>query len=327
MILSESHTSPIGGYFELELQCKHGHYHNSLRLNSGRSCFAQAILRSNTKKVYLPHFICDSVVEPLKFHGIDYEYYRINDNFEIIETPSLRTEEKLLYVDYFGLKETYVKDLIEKYSSSLIIDNTQNFFARPLAKVDAFYSARKFFGVPDGGYLSPGDGLLGSDAARDSSDLSKCAHLIGRIVDGSQKHYEEYLANEKSLTYDGVKLMSVLSEYILDRIDYNFIISKRRQNFLYIHDALADCNDLHIDVSKIIGPMCYPLLIRKSNLRESLIKHQIFVPQYWKEVLDRDLEITSPEIMFTKHLLPIPIDQRYSYPHMDRIIKIIRQAG
>lgn len=324
--MSDISKTPIGGYFEFELQNKSKHYHNALHLNSGRSCLAHALLRAKAKKIYIPYYICNSVLEPFLYHGIDYEYYRIDSNFEIAEAVHLRDGEKILYVNYYGLKEKYIKYLIGKYGYSLIIDNTQGFFMKSAENIDTFYSARKFFGVPDGAYLYPSDGMAKPEIIRNPSSLDKCAHLIGRMADGPREHYKEYLINEESFKYDGVKGMSVLSERILTSIDYDCVMARRQKNYMHIHDALRDYNNLHIDDSKLAGPMCYPLLVCNDNLRELLIEEQVFVPQYWKEVLECDLDADSPEFKFAKYLLPLPIDQRYSLTDMDRIIEVIKCA-
>lgn len=36
----------------------------------------------------------------------------------------------------------------------IILDNTQSFFQKPISGIDTIYSCRKYFGVPDGAYLS-----------------------------------------------------------------------------------------------------------------------------------------------------------------------------
>ena len=323
--MSDSRIEPIGGYFELELQYKSGHFHSGLHFNSGRSCLAHALIRSKARRLYLPYYICQSVLEPLRFHNIKYEYYRIDSNFEIAEKMSVDEGEKLLYVNYFGLKEAYLESLIQEFSSSLIIDNTQDFFAKPAAGIDTFYSARKFFGVPDGGYLFPADDSFNSNIDR-SSSLDKCAHLIGRMVNGPQRHYQDYLANESAFKYAGIKRMSVLSERMLNSIDYDDVMAKRKDNYLYIHNSLSRYNNIYLQDAAIRGPMCYPLLVYKDGLREALIKEQVFVPQFWREVLKHNLNADSPEVVFAKYILPLPIDQRYSYVHMDRIINIIEAA-
>ena len=59
------------------------------------------------------------------------------------------------------------------------------------------------------------------------------------------------------------------------------------------------------------------------QLREKLIKNKIYIAKYWSEVLDRD-SISNVEIDFVNKLMPLPIDQRYDFDDMYRILKIIK---
>ncbi len=93
------------------------------------------------------------MLEPFKKLGIPYEFYHIDINFEIRECFTLKANEALLYVNYYGLKQRYVEQLANKTGDRLIVDNTQAFYAKPIAGIDTFYTCRKFFGVPDGAYL------------------------------------------------------------------------------------------------------------------------------------------------------------------------------
>ncbi|HJV74821.1 MAG TPA: hypothetical protein VJ654_11410, partial [Noviherbaspirillum sp.] len=55
------------------------------------------------------------------------------------------------------------------------------------------------------------------------------------------------------------------------------------------------------------------------GLREYLIKKRIFVPTYWKDVL----ELVSPsdlETHLVQELIPLPCDQRYGEKEMNRVV-------
>ena len=126
----------IGGYFELELT-KGIEYHSELlKLNSGRNAFKYILKTRNPKKVFIPNFICDSVIEPLDELKINYEFFNIDENFEIIQNVILKENEIIFYVNYFALKSKYIEKLTHKYNNNLIVDNTQAFFEKPLKDID-----------------------------------------------------------------------------------------------------------------------------------------------------------------------------------------------
>ncbi|MCK5538829.1 MAG: hypothetical protein KAI79_18530, partial [Bacteroidales bacterium] len=179
----------IGGYFELELQEKKEFHKKALKLNSGRNAFKYILKVQDIRKVYIPVFICDSIIEPLEELNIEYEFYNIDKNFEIIDEIVLKENEKLLYVNYYALKSKYMLKLANRYDGKLIVDNTQAFFELPINNIDTIYSPRKFFGVSDGGYLYTNklsNEMLEEDLSKDYSQL------IGRIEDGASKYYDKY---------------------------------------------------------------------------------------------------------------------------------------
>ena len=144
---------PVGGYFELELR-KGEHYHKkALRLNTARNCFEYVLRSRGWKKVYIPYYTCEVMLEPIKKMGINHEFYHINEFFEPVSFPKLAETEAFLYTNYFGLKQSCVELLAKQFGNHLIVDNAQAFFAEPIEGIDTFYSARKFFGVADGAYL------------------------------------------------------------------------------------------------------------------------------------------------------------------------------
>ena len=114
----------IGGYYSLELP-KHKEYHtDAIKLNTGRNCLEYILRVRHYKKVYIPYYTCSVLLEPFKKLGINYSFYNIDNNLEIDNDITTRDEEALLYVNYFGLKDTYIKYLSEQYGQNLIIDNT-----------------------------------------------------------------------------------------------------------------------------------------------------------------------------------------------------------
>lgn len=151
--LQPDDLSPIGGYFELELPHGQVFHSNAIALNSGRFCFEYLLRCRKYKKVFIPYYTCDSVIEPIIKLGIDYEFYHIDKEYCIIDDIKLAEDEALLYTNYWGLQHEHCEELAAKYGKQLILDYTQAFFSNPICGIDTFYSCRKYFGVPDGGYF------------------------------------------------------------------------------------------------------------------------------------------------------------------------------
>ncbi len=64
----------IGGYFSLELPLQEKYHKNAFQLNTGRNCLEYILLVRGYKKVYLPFYTCEAVMEPINKLGISYEF-------------------------------------------------------------------------------------------------------------------------------------------------------------------------------------------------------------------------------------------------------------
>ena len=310
----------IGGYFGLELPQKEEYHQSQIKLNSASNAFKYILKAQDISKVYLPNYICDSVIEPLEALKMDFEFYTIDEDFEIYEDIKLKDTERLYCVNYFGLKQKYISTLVTTYGDQLIVDNSQAFFELPIQHIDTLYSARKFFGVSDGSYLYT-NSILEEDLEQDTS-TDRISHLVGRIDQTAAEYYPNYILSENSLTDQPIKTMSKFTETILKSIDYKKIKLLRERNFLYLHSILAKYNSLDIDINILNGSMVYPFLWKDSLLRNELIKNKVYVATYWPEVLKRVSE-ESFEATFVHKILPLPIDQRYDLEDMKRIVNII----
>ncbi|MBI2420046.1 MAG: hypothetical protein HYV28_19465 [Ignavibacteriales bacterium] len=308
----------IGGYFELELPVRREYYPDLLALNSGRSCLEYVLLTGGYSKLYLPYYICDVVLEPLKRHNVQVEYYEINPDFTIKGKVEVKKNEALLYVNYFGLMDGYIKSLTGEFED-LIVDNAQSFFSRPLENITTYYSPRKFFGVSDGGYLSTAT-IVKPELETDIS-YPHAHYLLERLDINAQKGYAAFRANEERFSNESVKKMSRLTSRILSSIDYDSAKEIRESNFRYLHSRLKNHNLLSMP-NQVQGPMVYPLLIEKNGIRDFLIARKIYTTTYWASVLET-CSPESTEYYLTDNIVPLPVDQRYNKNDMDRILNTL----
>lgn len=311
---------PIGGYFSLELPNGEEYHKDAIRLNTGRNCLEYILKSRGYKKVYLPYYICEVVLEPFEKLGIPYEFYHIDINFEIRDRFTLKANEALLYVNYYGLKQHYVEQLAEKTGERLIVDNTQAFYAKPIAGVDTFYTCRKFFGVPDGAYLYT-EKKLDTEFEQDLS-YDRMTFLVKRIDLGAEAAYGDFQSLSKSLVGQPIMLMSNLTQRLMQGIDYAGIAQQRRENYLQLYEALNASNTLSLPLEEDAVPMVYPYLAPVKGLREKLIENKVFVARYWPNVQEWTTK-DDIEYLFVYQMQPLPIDQRYGVKEMNRIIHTI----
>ena len=311
---------PIGGYFELELR-KGKHYHeNAFRLNSARNCLAVILRERKWKKLYLPFYTCEVMLQPIDMFGVEYGFYHIDSSFRPIDIPDLTDHEAFVYTNYFGLNQGIVEELAEQYSEQLIVDNAQAFFAPRIAGVDTFYSPRKFFGVPDGGYLySDIDFPLSYEI--DHLSWMRMCHLCRRIDEGAESGFEEFRKAEEYLDNAPIRIMSRLTESILSNIDYGSVKEIRRRNYLIYQDELSSQNGLQLTLHEDDVPMCYPFFT-PIEVRNKLLDKKVFIPYLWKSV--RNWCPEGFEVDLSDRLLALPLDQRCSLRDIEEVISIIK---
>jgi len=317
----------IGGYFELELPMNVSNplHPNGVRVNSGRHAL-EYILRAagdKVKKVWLPYYTCDVVLQPILRLSLEYEFYHINRDLEIEDYPELNDGDYIIANNYFGIKDAYMSELACKYNGNLIVDNAQAWYTQEISGINTFYSPRKFFGIPDGG-LACVDGDFGIELEQDQS-YERCMHLLKRIDIGASEGYAEFKVNSAKLNTQPLKRMSSFSRRLLSSIDFDRAKIKRRSNFEMLHEALKDSNMFNIpSVQSFACPMVYPYLTEDISLRQHLIDNKVFAATYWPTV-KKWSKPDSTEYQYADCLIPLPIDQRYGEREMESIIRLINE--
>lgn len=305
----------FGGYLELDVYSGKEYYPDLLSLNCGRSCLAFLLENKKIDKIYLPRFLCGCIEMTCNKYKVPFEYYQIDGSFKPLFNKELGENEYLYVVNYYGqLDNAYLEQLKKKYYN-LILDYAQAFFQKPLENVDTIYISRKYFGLPDGAYLST-DCKTIKEYPVDVS-YERMNFVLGRFERPASEFYEEYVKNNSYFDTQPIKYTSKLTKNLLRGIDYCLVKKKREENFNYLHYRLKDKNLLNLKQPE--GPFAYPFLINSGDIiRKSLQSCSIYVPTLWPEVLGIcDEEML--EYRLASNILPLPIDQRYDQNDM-RII-------
>ncbi|MDB6144812.1 MAG: hypothetical protein JWP80_3856 [Pseudomonas sp.] len=318
----------MGGYFEIELKRGNGLYPHARAFNSARSALQALLSTCNVRRLFIPHYLCAVVPEAVQTIDVEVVRYELSETLELLHSVKLSDDDRLLYVDYFGLKTPYIQNVLAPhYGTRLIVDNSQALFSSPINDVATLYSPRKFVGVPDGGWLVNGPAQMNMPERGIST--GRLTALLGRLADGPEPHYSAFLQAEKALGLEGLKSISTSTERLLESIDYHHIKTRRTENLSHLRSRLDRINRFSAWPTLPASAMCYPLLMASTTkataLREALLERNIYVPHYWQEVA---LAPTAPamEKAWSARLLPLPIDQRYTLEDMDRLASIIHQA-
>ena len=309
----DSAMKEIGGYFGLEELPNHEYHQGALAVNSGRNALVYLIRARKIRKLYIPFYLCDSVSCVCEREYCPCEQYRISADFRPLFKKRLAEDEWLYIVNYFGQMENELE--FKQWYRNIIIDNVQAFFRKPASHVDTIYSCRKFFGVPDGGYVYSDaylDGLV-TDVSKD-----RMTHVLGRYEGVASEYYQMFIHNDESFYDMELKLMSRLTHNILGAIDYGQVKKRRESNFGYLHQMLGVYNKLSIQCPE--GPYAYPFYCKDGMvLKRKLAIEKIYIPTLWPDAV----QYGGLEKDYSENILPLPCDQRYDIEDMKYMLNKI----
>ena len=305
----------IGGFIELNMFNKKEHHPNAHKLNLARHGINLLLDNNKYHKAYLPKYFSETVYKILK---IPYEFYDIDENFMAkLDNNKLGEKDVIIFPNYFGINNYNVLHVLKKFKN-VIIDNVHAFYQK-LPRQDVVYSARKFFGVPDGAYIYSKKKInlkLDTDTS-----YAKFLPIMKKKELGSNISYNQYLKNEKSHNFTKPKFMSKTTLEILGSINYKNDVKHRIENYNYFHKNLKKKNLLSLKNLNDNVPMVYPFLFTKS-LKKKLLLNNIYLPTYYynsKEFYKKN----SFEYQLIDNLIALPIDGRINKQTIKYILDFI----
>ncbi len=317
----------IGGYIEIEHNRGNLYHDNAIKLNCGRACLEYLIKAYEIRKIWLPFFLCDSVIQRCNHFDVSIGCYTIGDGFSIHIPSEIKEDEWLYVVNYYGQLSVNDIERLRKVHERIIVDNAQAYYEHPVVNVPTIYTCRKFFGVSDGAFLYTKrkvDFELETDVS-----YNRMEFLLGRFERGASVFYDEYVKNNEIFAKEPMKKMSALTENILRGLDHEYIKKARTDNWRILHEHLNEYNGLKLKNTE--NAFAYPLLVKNGReMRNILIGRKIYIPLLWPNVLS-DCPLDSVEYELADNILPLPCDQRYKSEDMnylaEQLIDLIRRQS
>lgn len=313
-------------------------------------------------RVAVPSYICRSALKPLYDFGLNLVFFRINERLEPdrrdLQFRLASGAKAVLFVHYFGFPQdlNYFAYLRERYGVILIEDCAHAFLGRqeniPLGSVGdvSIFCMRKFVSVMDGGAMllkaSPvtngGESPRRLKAAKGTLDLMishaefRTGVRLSRIRELLRMRRrvlpERPPVDEKSSRIGGYDMtISGFSRYLLERFDWDSIIERRRENYAYLLDLIADMPGLTPVFSSLADGTCpqvLPLLAdNRDELLASLAKRGIQAGR-WPEPSDAVREAGCRVADFMNdHMLILPVHQNLRKRHLKRCAQRVRVAA
>lgn len=303
----------IGGYIELDTYTGSMLHEDAVKLNCGRNALAYLLKTKQIKKLWMPKFMCDSCDRVLSDYDVEIQYYSIGLDFK--PHVEQRGDDWLYVVNFYGqLSNEYLTSLGKK----VIVDNAQAYFQPPILGIDTLYTCRKFFGVTDGAILYTDQQI---EILEQDESFERMHFILGRYERSAGEFYQEYVDNNHFFQKEPIKRMSKLTENLLHGLNYGAIRKRRTENFAYLHERLANTNQLKLVVPD--GAFMYPYFVENGfELRIKLQSEKIYIPILWPAVFSRSSQ-DELEYQMAKDILPIPVDQRYGIGDMEYLAKKI----
>ena len=155
-----------------------------------------------------------------------------------------------------------------------------------------------------------------------SADRMK--HILGRYEQDAGTYYKDMLKNAAGYEHMEIRRMSALTRNLLKGIDYEKAAQKREENYEILAGLLGSDSVFNRVIPK--APFVYPYFhVNGPELRKRLAEHKIFVPVYWKNVMEtcgRD----SLEYHWAADILPLPCDQRYGPEEMEYMATVVKEC-
>lgn len=303
------------------MELNHGSefHEQGIALNSGRNCLRYLIRGRKIKRIWLPKLLCSAISDTCKEENVQILYYSIDKQLRPVLPQSLEGDW-LYLINYYGQYSVEEIRHLDRIYKNIIVDNVQAFYTKPIEGLDTIYTCRKFFGVPDGGYLYTDCAL--SEILQKDESYDELTFLAGRLERSANEFYSAYRENEQRIDELPLRRMSMVTQNLLRGIDYEQIKKERERNFSYLHEQLRSVNQLELCLPD--GPYMYPLLVKDgAEIRRSMQEKRIYIPTLWPNVL-QECPIDSLEYQYAADILPIPVDQRYDIGDMETIVDEIR---
>lgn len=334
----------IGGFFGLELPPVAGPGLASfweMPVNSahtyvnGRSALAALLATLTPAKLWLPAYICRSVLQSAEATNTPVGYFPVDEALEPdahFLDSAVKPGEMVLAADYFGrAPNASFLDFVARRDDLLFVEDACHAFdtGAPRWGHWCLRSPRKLVGVADGGFLVPAEGALDRRTSVAQAALMNHQAACMRFEDEDEEisaRWHEINQSREASEHVSDGRMSRLSRQLLTRLQPEPIADRRRENFSTLAGKLGEIMFLP-DRQPAFVPLGFPVRLRetlRNQVRVDLVAKGIFPALHW-------IDLPSPTTFTAAHtlaseLLTLPCDQRYQPFDMERMAQILMET-
>jgi hypothetical protein len=300
---------------------------------TARSALAALLAQRGARRVWLPAYICDAVVQASA--GIEIVWYDAGPRLrvETARFSGLKPGDAVLAVDYFGRSpEPAFRAFAASRPDVLWIEDRAQALApdAPAWGEVLLYSARKLIGAADGALMISAAALPQPDAAHDpDEETALWAPEDARAADldgtSASAWFALFQRREAAFGVDRAP-MSQRSHRALTHVEAQPVIRRRRANYARLLGRLADFA-LWPQTEPDFAPLAFPVLVEARDAVAALMGARgIFCARHWSHLPCPKDGFADAWALSTR-MLSIPCDQRYDQPDMDRVADALRAVA
>lgn len=306
---------------------------------SGRDAMKALARAAGRRRVLLPALCCESMLVPFAQSGYELVFYRLREDLRGDETDVLNKlldGDMFLYLSYFGVKpfsDAFLESLraggknlllAEDRTQDLIVPRPENGF-QPDAMVA---SLRKWAALPEGGVLQ--SALTPGPLREDSAFGDRCREAQeekNRYLEdwepARKRAFLELFRGAEALLDTGGEPVAMSGRYrqTAEGLDFDAIYRARRINLLHLKqrlEPLAASGRLRFPGDSPENSALYlPILLEdRDRVQRAMAEEKIYCPVIWPEP-EAAAGVCPVSHAVTKHMLALPVDQRYGEKEMD----------
>lgn len=312
--------------------------------DSGRSALRGLLKLFPKGKVLLPSYICKSVLDC--FAGFETCYYSLDYKLEMIpeELEALLDENvNIVYImHYFGKMQStnvleYIKEKKKERDFIIIEDTTHSFLTRKSTIGDyQICSLRKWLAIPDGGvvYTKTTEKLpeipeiQNNHSGRITEAMILKTLFLERGIDTNRLYRNIFVQQEEKL--DKQKecyAISDMSNVLLGGAGTKNISLSRKRNWNFVYQYLSNTRirPVYDELTDGFVPFTFPVFVKeRDRFRQYLMEHKIYCALHWPMETEEQKKIDVNRNI-EKHMISLPIDQRYEEDAIRYMIKIVNK--
>lgn len=324
-MISNSRNKLIGGEQELSAD---GLYYGVT--NSGRSSLRWALksLNLSGKTMFMPNYICQTVLDVLNDLKVSTVFYQIENDFSfVIDQNMLKNVDAVYLIRYFGAETESLKAFLRTVDKPFILDDVFS-LERPQFHNQNhwlyFNSLRKITEIADFSQIISNKPLYPIQPEFFSNFAEKkyeAKNLKGNFLSTGIGDEETYLklfssAEDTLNLANGIYLPSGRSLYLANRLfsRRQAETAKRQLNLNRAKTVLPRSS--YVDLCAPF-PSFLPIIVKNRNfVRRELMKSSIYLPAHWPKSAHAENSLCDCT-------LSLPLDPRYDELEIEKACKAI----